>query len=70
MGETNENSLMKICIALVGAVLLLSFGYKIFSFLSYKTNELKQKEIENRKKQNESIGYQKTITPVDSLLLI
>lgn len=70
MGESNENSLIKLAVALAGAALLLSFGYKFFSFFNGKANELKQKEIENRKKQNESIGYERTITPVDRLITI
>ena len=70
VGESNESSLIKLAVALAGAALLLHFGYEFFSFFNGKTNELKQKEIENRKKQNESIGYKSTITPVDRLITI
>ena len=50
MGESNESSLIKLAVALAGAALLLHFGYEFFSFFNGKANELKQKEIENRKK--------------------
>lgn len=70
MGESNEVSLIKIAVALAGAALLLSFGGKFYQLINDKTTELKQKELENRKKQNESIGYERTITPVDRLFTI
>lgn len=57
MDESNEVSLIKIAVVLVAVVLILGASATFYSFLSGKVKDLQDKEIENRKKQNQSIGY-------------
>jgi len=57
MDDSNEISLIKIAVVLVSVVILLSVGATLYTFISGQVKDLQQKEIENRKKQNQSIGY-------------
>lgn len=57
MDDSNEISLIKIAVVLVSVVILLSVGATLYTFISGQVKDLQEKEIENRKKQNQSIGY-------------
>ncbi|MFQ9249434.1 MAG: hypothetical protein ACLR3R_19510 [Clostridium paraputrificum] len=70
MDESNEVSLIKIAVVLVAIVLLLSASAVFYSFLKDKIQDIQEKEIENRKKQNQSIGYVIPMKTNDEVILM
>lgn len=70
MDESNEVSLIKIAVVLVAIVLLLAASGTFYSFLSQKIKDVQEKEIENRKKQNQSIGYVIPMETNDEVILM
>lgn len=70
MDESNEVSLIKIAVVLVAIVLLLTASGTFYSFLSQKIKDVQEKEIENRKKQNQSIGYVIPMETNDEVILM
>lgn len=70
MDESNEVSLIKIAVVLVAIVLLLSASSVFYSFLKDKIQDIQEKEIENRKKQNQSIGYVIPMKTNDEVILM
>ena len=70
MDESNEVSLIKIAVVLVVIVLLLSASAVFYSFLKDKIQDIQEKEIENRKKQNQSIGYVIPMKTNDEVILM
>ena len=70
MDESNEVSLIKIAVVLVAIVLLLSASAVFYSFLKDKIQDIQEKVIENRKKQNQSIGYVIPMKTNDEVILM
>lgn len=70
MEESNEVSLIKIAVVLVGVVLLLSASAALYQFYNTKIKDVQLKEIENRKKQNQSINYNVPTYEIPNVALV
>lgn len=56
MDDSSEINLIKIAVVLVALVLLFTGAIEFYKMFTGRITDLQQKEIENRKKQNQSIG--------------
>lgn len=56
MDDSSEINLIKIAVVLVALVILFTGAIEFYKLFTGRIIDLQNKEIENRKKQNQSIG--------------